>query len=334
MKSFYELKRFKTQNDRDLIKALSIYANNIEPILRTDTKEIIYWIDKYSDVFDDKFLVFGFYLNNQLIGYAQLAYFSEEKLIFVDYIVIGKEFRRNNTFYELIEELKEYFVENNIFYDYILAEVGGFNEDQEPTNATKSLIRLLKMLGFGVVKADYFHPELGKVRHNNDLQSILMLFTPNEVKSLKKETFLTFINTIYFKHYRRWYSAFFNEYEIKEYDTHLLKLLDNIKHLLRKKEIIEVSIYSNVYSIGKEKSFQQSPPLVFKLLSIFCSILLTSLSFIVVYFLLNLSNLKHSSTSSAFFCSGVILVFVFIELKLKITAKVSEFLFGKFFRSS
>lgn len=246
MKSTYEFRIFRSEKDKDLVKALSIYSKNIEPILRTDTREILYWLDNYNKSFKDKFYLVGFYLNNILVGFAQFVYFLEEKIIFVDYIVIDKDYRKNNTFYEFVEKIKDLINEEGLNYNYIIAEVGYFHK-LEPTLNTKSLIRLLKLTGFGVVKADYYQPMLGKNFYESEVKSILMLYDPNEIESIKVETYISFVNTIYFNHYKRWYDRFFNEKEQMEYSNGLNKILQQTLSSIKKKKLIEINGYENIY---------------------------------------------------------------------------------------
>lgn len=179
MKATYELRQIKDSRDKDLTRALSIYSQNIESIQRTDVREIIYWLDNYNYKFKDRFFILGFYLNNEIIGYSQFVYFEDEKIIAIDYIVIEEIKRRNNTFYQFLEEIRNFLNQENIHFDYLVAEVGYFDETKSPTEKSRSLIRLLKMSGFGVVKAKYFQPMLGKNNFESELMCILMVFCPS-----------------------------------------------------------------------------------------------------------------------------------------------------------
>ncbi|UAY53232.1 hypothetical protein [Ferruginibacter albus] len=279
----YELKRFKNSNDGDLTKALNMYSQNIEPFLRTDTREIIYWLDKYPQKFNDQFIIFGLYLNNDLVGFAQIAYFIEQKIIFVDYIVILREFRKNNTFFEFVEEIRDYLVMKNFQFDYILAEVGGFDDNKEPTNATRNLIRLLKMTGFGVIKTNYYHPRLGKINYESELQSVLMLYTLNEIKTIKKETFFLFLDTIYFNHYKRWYDAFLDEKERAKYGSSLIKLKEKSEENLKKKDIIQINGYTNIYTSTASTSGQKSYEKFAKMLAVVILFIILLVSFGIIH---------------------------------------------------
>jgi N-acetylglutamate synthase-like GNAT family acetyltransferase len=155
MQSTYDLRRIKNSTDRHITKALSIYSQNIDPLIRTDTREILYWLDNYNQRFIDRFYLVGLSLNDTIVGYAQFAYFKEERMIFIDYLAIDKQYRKNNTFYEFLEKLKEFFAEESLYHTYIIAEVGYYKENNVPTEITRNLIRLLKMSGFGVIKMTY-----------------------------------------------------------------------------------------------------------------------------------------------------------------------------------
>lgn len=288
MKAVYELRQIKDTKDRDLTKALNLYSNNIEPILRTDTREIMYWIDNYSSRFQDKFILLGLYLNDQLIGFSQLAYFLDECIVFVDYIVIEEGFRRNNTFYQFLEEIKTFLDNEDISYDYIVGEVGYYNDKHIPTEKTRNLIRLLKMSGFGVIKANYFQPMLGKTNFESELMSVLMVYTPNELTKLKKETFQLIINTIYYKHYKRWYDRFFDDVEQAEYILGLNRLRVLINDSIKKKEFIDINGYSHIFSTEPLNKTTSRSNKMFQIIGL--AILFFSLSFVIGYGVLKLKR--------------------------------------------
>ena len=248
MQSTYDLKWIKSSSDKYLTKALSIYVQNIDPLIRTDTREIHFWLDRYNQKFTDKFFVVALLLNEEIVGYCQFVFFRDEKLVFIDYMAIEKQHRRNNTFYEFIEKIKEFLTQENIEYNYVITEVGYYKEKNVPTEVTRNLIRLLKMSGFGVIKTDYYQPMLGKENHETEIGTILMLFTSSEVKQIKKETFLIFIKTIYFKHYKRWYDNLLNDFEQAEYVKRLNELKEKIEILVQKKDVVEINGYSNLFT--------------------------------------------------------------------------------------
>src|ERR1035437_5858568 len=229
MKAIYDLINFRSSKDPEFLKALKLYSENIEPSYRTDTKEIMYWIEKYGKKFEDSFYALGFYYNNVLIGFSELAYFVNEKFVIVDYIVIDKNYRRNNTFFEFIHQIEEFLSKENLIYNYIVCEVGCYFENAEPPEASKLIIRLLKQNGFGVVKCKYYAPRLGLTNYESEVIAVLMIYSNDTIKQIKKETLLSIINSIYYKYYFRWYEAFLEKKELIIYKNMLDSLMVKIE---------------------------------------------------------------------------------------------------------
>ncbi len=249
--SIYRLKRFTSSTDKDFVAAIKIYIDNIDNNEVTSTNEITYCVDFYNTKFHDSdFTVVGLYLNKVLIGFAQFIYFKEEKLVFIDYLVIQKEFRKNNTFYEFIEKIKEYFDIMNYHPFFIVGEIclkehiENSGTEQQPK--TKNLVRLLKMNNFGVINIPYFQPMLGLNNYESNVHAILMLYPVDENPNIKKETFLLILKSIYFKHYERWYRIFLTEYNATQYSIHLNELFNNINQKLKNITSLQLEGYTDI----------------------------------------------------------------------------------------
>lgn len=245
----YRLKRFTSSDDKDFLRALKIYLENTDHNIITSTNEITYGLDFYNSKFSDlDFTALGLYLNKILIGYCQLVYFKEEKLVFIDYLVIDKSYRRNNTFYEFIEKIKEYFDAKDFHPFYIIVEVSlqGASTERESPGKTRHLIRLLKMNNFGLIGSPYFQPMLGVTNYESNLDSILMLYPADEHKAIKRETFLMILKTVYFKHYKRWYDMFLSEKEATEYSIHLHDLFGKISEHIKAQPSISLESYTDL----------------------------------------------------------------------------------------
>jgi hypothetical protein len=286
MKGTYELKQFKTSNSKELSKALKLYSENVEAAARTDTREILYWIDNFSKESDDSLFVLGFYMDDILIGYAQLAYFLVEKLIVVDYLVIEEHYRGLNTFYELIHRIKLFLLAKNIEINYVVGEVGCFFENQAPPESSQTLIRLLKMAKLGVVKTKHYVPRLGLKNYESEMIAVLMIYTSEGLKQLKTETYFSIIETIYYKYYQRWYKAFQNEQEKRDYTAMLERLFGEIRRFAGNKEVIEINGKYNLWEV--DITYMQSVSnkkkvklLVLALLVIILVLLIGGLGFLI-----------------------------------------------------
>jgi len=246
----YEIRRYRNSSAPDFIKALKLYSENIEPEYRTDTNEIIFWADNFGRRFEDSFFIVGFYLNGILIGFSELAYFKEERFVEVDYLVIDRRYRKNNTFHEFVDMIAGLLSEENIVYDYVICEVGCYFENREPTESSKTLIRLLKMSHFGIIKCAYQVPRLGKKNYESEMRAILMIHAKGDITQIKKETYLMILNALYYKYYQRWYNEFFNDAENKEYKILLDSFFEKIKKIVESKEFIEINGYQNILPLN------------------------------------------------------------------------------------
>jgi hypothetical protein len=251
----FKLKSFKSSKDKGFGSVLSIYTKYFDSKSMTDTNEIIQWLDRDYKEFGDRFYCFGLIHDNEMIGYAQMAYFNSEKIIFVDYIAIDERHRRSDAFYVFVYKIKEFVDVQKLVFNYVLAEIVINSQTKEPNNDSKTLIRLLKMCGFGVIRTTYFQPRLGVNNKESDTNAILMVRSnveENNIDFIKKETFLQFINTIYYHHYKRWYSIYVETQE--EYESILKNGLAIIKNdLKKKKDLIPVNGYKHLFEPEKSR---------------------------------------------------------------------------------
>lgn len=235
----YNLHKFSNSNDSDFIQGLNIYSRNIESSIRTSTNEIIYWVDQYNKTFNDSFFTFGLYQNNTLIGFTQVAHFKSELILAIDYMVIDELYRGNNTFYVFVNLIREYFIDFEI--NFVIAEIVYNNIGLEPSEKARYLIRLLKMAHFKVIKAPYFQPMLGTSNIESEMKAVLMLYSSGEFDQIKKETYELIVNTIYYKHYLRWYDEFLSDKNKADYINGLNKLYELIFLEIKDKKYIELN---------------------------------------------------------------------------------------------
>jgi hypothetical protein len=221
--------------------ALRLYSNAFPPSLKTNTNEITYWLDNYSKFGGDRFLVFAFYANKHLVGYAQLAYFDATCLVVVDYLVVDKAHRRDNVFFEFIEHLRVAIDASSIQVDYVVAEVA-LDEMSDDTSAKPmSLLRLLRYIGFGVARALYYQPQLGAKNYESKTRAALAISVTGDVplKALRRETYLSIVETIYYRHYLRWYSIY--PEEEREYRKHIDKVFREVRDAVALQEFIVIN---------------------------------------------------------------------------------------------
>jgi len=255
----YKLKAFNNSSDLDFIKGLKLYANNININSLTNTNEIAYCLDNYNRIHpSSNFIVAGFYQDKQLIGYCQFIYISEEELVIIDYLVIDKAFRGLSIFYTFIDKIKEFIQLKMYKTKYIVGEINIPNGTEDALNSEATLlINLLKRSNFGVVKTSYFQPMLGIDNFESAQKSILMLYPASDYQTIKKDTFIKILRTIYFKHYERWYKLFLNENELIKYSQHLHSLFTEVSAVVSESKPILIDGERDLYGEVKFGTFPQ-----------------------------------------------------------------------------
>jgi hypothetical protein len=110
------------------------------------------------------------------------------------------------------------------------------------------------MSNFGVINSPYFQPMLGIKNYESNLQAVLMLYPVDEHRTIKKETFLLILKSIYYKHYCRWYAMFLNEQDTLDYSHHVHSLFDKVSEKVKNNVSIQLNGYDDIlYEKGLEK---------------------------------------------------------------------------------
>jgi hypothetical protein len=331
IKTSLELRLFKSSKDNDFVKALKIYSNNIPASIRTDTNEITHWLDNYNKIFTDKKLyLFGLYFDDNIVGFSEMVYIKSTKLFIIDYLVIDKNYRKNGLFYSFAYSLERFIEREPVQFDYVLTEVGFMNNSKEPVNESKALIRLLKTGGFDVIKAPYKQPLLGSNNYESQMNGQLLVWAHSNPQSLNKNTYMSFIHSIYFEHYLEWYKSSLTSDELKKYEDHLKSLYREIDKEI-KKTIIQVNGYhQDPNTKGAPPQLKVNPNEQFKAVRGFA--FLTLFIALILIFTMKLLHYKMTDVIPVVLISLiVILAFVSIYSKnaMKVFNKVGDLL--KFF---
>jgi hypothetical protein len=167
VKAAYKVKLFKTSDDDEFKEALlNIYGKFTPREMKTNTNEITYWLDNYNKTFLDRQLyLLGFYFQNKVIGYAEIAYFKQERFLIIDYLTIHGAYRSNSAFYTFLYLVFDFLDTNRVEYDYVITEIATKKNESKWSETTNSLIRLLEMENFKAINALYYQP---KLETNND----------------------------------------------------------------------------------------------------------------------------------------------------------------------
>ncbi|MCC8145865.1 MAG: hypothetical protein LIO93_05375, partial [Bacteroidales bacterium] len=105
----YELLRFNSSNDQYFYEALKIYQQSIPHEQKTNSSEIVYWVDNLGTFKEGELFFFGLLLNNKIIGYAEIAFIKNNRILIIDYIVLDPIYKSNSAFYSFYSLIIKYF---------------------------------------------------------------------------------------------------------------------------------------------------------------------------------------------------------------------------------
>jgi hypothetical protein len=292
----YELKRFSKSNDRRYLKCIDIYMNNTAPALRTEPNQISYWLERLSKSEERskrEFFIFGLYLNNIEIGYAQIMYLKDKNIIIIDYMAIEKEYRKLGAFYQFVDLLYKYINTYMIGYDYIVTEVGYLSNGKEPSKESQILIRLLKSREMGVVKALYYQAQLfphnKENPHNKEsyMQAQLLMYSTNMPTEINKGAYLFIVETILYDHYMYWYEPFLESNDKALFEKNLKEILEKVKS--NTSSLIEINSYINDFTNNAVQAGKEKPSFFINIGILLIFIILIVSSFIIIHVLSLLS---------------------------------------------
>lgn len=243
----YSVKIFSSSSDDDYIEALDIYSSHTPLSVKTDTSDISYWIDRYNKEFEDRFFVFGLYEDESIIGFSQLVYFKQARLVMIDYMAIDEKRRANSAFYSFTDLIRCELRDLKLDINFIITEIEYDLCKKKPTENGTVMIRLLKQSGFGVLKAEYFQPKLGFNNTESAPCAVLMIDVRSSKDSITKESYLKIVNTIYFNHYLRWYTPILKQEELACYKQELDELYTKIVSALSNKNKVDINGYKSIF---------------------------------------------------------------------------------------
>lgn len=284
----YRLKRFSSSADPDFAAALLLYVRGIAGPIRTDSNQITFWLDTPAKGFRGLFYAFGFYVNEQLVAFAEACYFTHTELLIFDYIVIEESYRRNNIFFEFADQLRQYFESAHPNYRYVVAEVGYGPGEQFPSRNSQLITRLLKLQGFRIAKAPYFQPRLVLADAETEMRADLLLFTDDPVDRIQRDTYVRIVRTIYFDYYLPWMQATTDTGVA--YRRHLDELLARVEAGLSRSHAIQLNGHNVVLQLPRGKSTPSLHRAISFPLQALCIIVILTAALLVLKSLFHLSD--------------------------------------------
>ena len=257
----YELLRFKNSSDEQFLDAMEVYRKTTSHDQKTDIKEITYWVDNLKQFEIGELFFFGLKANGLVIGYAELAYIKQERILIIDYINIASEYRTNSSFYSFYSLIMNYMDQNNCDYDYITIEILSKYGNKPIRNEE---VCQYELENFKMVNTLYIQPLLETHNDESSTEALIMIYTrAGESYQLKKETFLHIVDTIY-NYYLYWDSKVCDIKELtkrgalKDVNTnlkneeYLQKKVEEQEKMLNEYEHKNSEIKKNLEDLNKE----------------------------------------------------------------------------------
>jgi len=203
--SEYRLTRLNGRRvkEDDLARALVVYNNNTPHNEKQSPNTFAYWAERYNNTFNDELFMFSLHRNGELIGFAELVVFVDKAFAILDYMTLEKNEHRASTFYEFFDLIRTFILDSGAIVDQILAELLT-SQDGTPSQSSTAWESLLRLQGFRKAHAPYYQPQMGQSRETEST-GFLMIFSADGVESVKSETYLEFVHTLYYDHYLRWF---------------------------------------------------------------------------------------------------------------------------------
>lgn len=201
LKINYSLDLFETSTDEKFIEALDVYRRSISRTVKTNTNEIVWTVDNRKQFSQSYPYFFGLELNNNVIGYAEVAYLNRTRYITIDYILIDAQYRTHSAFYSFFMLIIEYFNSIKLDYDYIGIEILTDGDKK----ASPEEISVLELEGFKVVNELYIQPNLENNNFESNHEAVLMIYQRNLFSStISKKSYCDIVHSIYFDYYHEW----------------------------------------------------------------------------------------------------------------------------------
>lgn len=186
-----------------LARALTVYNNNTPHNEKQSSNTFGYWAERYNDSFRDRLFMFSLHRNGKIIGFAELVVFVDKAFAILDYLTIEKDEHRANTFYEFFDLIRTFISDSGAVVDQILAELL-ISQNGMPSHSSIVWESLLRLQGFRKAHAPYYQPQMG-LSKETESDGFLMVFSEDGLNSLRTETYLDFVHTLYYDHYLRWF---------------------------------------------------------------------------------------------------------------------------------
>lgn len=236
----FRLRLIDKSSDPDFILALKIYNETTPYEIKTNTNEIVFWLDQNrNDNFEPMFFVL--YFSNRISGFAMMTYIRSQRIVILEYLALESQYRVNSVFFTYINLLESYLNINQYDVAFILNEVSNRRDGTDIDKESQLFSKLLCVEGYGKINAPYYTPPLGNNNFESTFEAFLYAKSAGDIHGLKKETYLEIVKSIYFDYYMLWYQFVMSENELTQYRSELDKAFHSISQQTKANDMILVT---------------------------------------------------------------------------------------------
>lgn len=240
MRSSFEIKRLSSTRDKEYAQAIKVYLETTPPDIKTDTNEIAYWLDAPDRRRDWEMFFFALIYNDEVIGFAELAYLRPVKVVMIDYIATEVRFKKNSVFYPFLNMLIHFFIDSQLDFHYVVAEVSVRDNGTAIDSESAFFKQMVASEDFELANALYRQPYLGPSNKESNFDCNLLVKPIAATKYITRLTYLRMVKSIYYDHYASWYQPVMTKEQFAKYKAHLDRIYDAIEKAVSKRDTIEL----------------------------------------------------------------------------------------------
>jgi hypothetical protein len=304
----FSIRRIIKAGDDDYIKALQIYNRTTPYEIKTDTNEISLWLSKNEGNSHFEVMIFVLYIDSTIIGMAVMSYIKNMKIMIIEYLAVGDQYRKNVVLFSFMSLLNNYFDQTNKDISYFLVEISNKGDGKNIDKESRIFKKLVCLEGFGKINETYYTLPIGVRNNESSFQAFLYIKTNDDIKTISKETFMSIVNAIYYEYSYAWYSEshLLNEPELFAYKQIIDSIYGKIQKNVKNKNSVSVRYMdcpvidpvsnertSGFLPVPKKKNIKMLIPFIIVLVMILPGVII-----LLYYYLLKMFNIELSSVNA------------------------------------
>lgn len=246
LKSGFEGEVFDRKRSRStqLADYLLIYTNYLTPEYRTDSNELIEFLETPNA--GQTIVYFGLSYYGKPCGFATLMLYQESGVGIVDHIAIAPTVRGLGAFFMFCDLIAEFLERQRHTYNYIAAEIVLGNRSYATGMSPLTLLRLTRFIGFRLVNIPYVAPDDENIMSATPERAALMLICQPDRSEIEALELIRILKVIYFDHYLAWCRRTMKPKELAKYRSKLSTTFRTVSDFIEREKTIKINGMKNL----------------------------------------------------------------------------------------